>query len=219
MVNCTSSLFCEAKVVDHRIDKSPKKEYNTQVRLALFLFHKQCEGGKMGNLNPREIIFVADLKKAGIIRSINPEEIAGITKNGGVGIFCGDGDIDARQFHRKMITNRPHKISIFGGVLALAKNYPGYEEHFATALINNILAGMGAKDTRTIFLCPHFPCGMASAHGLSIENVIDLSKEVHLDIVQRGMFNGERVHSFFHIKRSGEKEDIQETYLFHPELL
>ncbi len=172
-------------------------------------------------LTEEERKFIKDLKKEKIFHSFSKEEFKGITVNGGVGIFCSDGDIDVYNYHQKVVTKRSHSIQIFGGILNLAPSFEGYKAGFARGIISNIKLGMKAKNTKTIFLYSHYPCGVASSFNLKIWDVVRTTEEVRERLVEVFSFDETKIHCFFYVKKrenKGKKEE-QNTYLFYPELL
>ncbi|MDR3558989.1 MAG: hypothetical protein P4L62_01690 [Candidatus Pacebacteria bacterium] len=169
----------------------------------------------MHYLKDEERSFVRDLKVADILREYKMGELKGITKNGGVAFFCGDGDIDVRNYHEKTISRRPHGQSLFGGVLIYSRFYRGYKGSFAADSIENALLGLNAKETKTAFLYPHYPCGMATYFEHTIEEVFLMAADTHLRFISEFGFTPDKTHSFFHVKRlnKGAREE-QNTYIF-----
>lgn len=171
-------------------------------------------------LNSTEKEYVNKLKALGVLRVFKKEDCDRLTQNGGVAIFCGDGDIDARQYHCETISHRPHAISLFGGVLTFAQSFKGFSREMANGMVKNVCWGMEAKATRSIFLYPHYPCGVASKFKLSFEDTINLAAEAHEFFTKNPFFLRENIHSLFHFKGiNKEGWDVQATYFFYPELL
>lgn len=171
-------------------------------------------------LNDVEKKYIDSLKEMGVLKVLKKGDCENLTKNGGVAIFCGDGDIDARQYHCETISSRPHAITLFGGVLTFAQSFSGFNRAMFEGVIENINWGMEAKATRSIFLYPHYPCGVASKFKLSLQGTIELAAEAHEFFAENPSFLKENIHSLFHIKGiNKEGWDVQATYFFYPELL
>jgi hypothetical protein len=169
----------------------------------------------MGYLTKAEREYVRSLKNEKILKTYTPEQLRGITKNGGVAIFCGDGDIDVRKYHERTISDRPHAQEFFGGSLIHSRAFGDYDESFAQGALKNMFRGMGAKETQRVFLYPHYPCGMATFFRHGIYDVFRMAADVHLRFIEEYGFNSKLVYSFFHVKRMnrGMKEE-QNTYIF-----
>ncbi len=170
----------------------------------------------MGFLTGEDRDFVRDLKEVGVLEIYSENDLKNITRNGGAASFCGDGDIDVRNYHERTITGRPHSQSLFGGPLIYSPLYRGYKESFAIDSLENMREGMGAKETQRVFLYPHYPCGMATKYNHSIREVVLMAAGVHIRFISEFGFLPGKVHSFFHVKRfnRGEKEE-QNTYIFN----
>ncbi|HMN19054.1 MAG TPA: hypothetical protein PKA31_00460 [Candidatus Moranbacteria bacterium] len=165
-------------------------------------------------LKEEEVLQVRELKKMGILRPFSEEEVRGRTKNGGVAILCGDGDIDARGYHKRVITNRPHSIMIFGGPIIFAKTFKGYDGGLVDGLARNMGWGRVAKETSAKFLYPHWPCGVGGMHGYTMIDVLNLMIEVEQFFKEYSR----RVYSFFHVAKKFADHEEQNTYeLFLPE--
>lgn len=157
------------------------------------------------------------MKKVGVLKRFRPEEVKGLTKNGGVAILCGDGDIDVRSYHKKAISDRPHCKADFGGPLLFLPSFSGYDPCYAKCMFGNIKAGMGVKQTKTVFCYFHYPCGMAKAYKHSLQDIFRMMVEAAA-VLQREGF--ERVNILFHAKRlNRNKEEEQNTYLVDVNLL
>lgn len=173
----------------------------------------------MSYLTEEEVENIKGLKTRGVLRNFTLTEFRSLTVNGGVGLFCSDGDIDAFKFHNKAITKRPHSVKIFGGSLFFARSFPGYNEEFEKFLFENMSWGMAAKTTSTVCCYPHFPCGVAKKFNLSIKDVLWLACESVAGILDRSkpFFTPKKIISFFHVKKMIDGREEQNTYLFHPE--
>jgi hypothetical protein len=165
----------------------------------------------MAFLTKTEVEQIQFLKTEGILRLIRKGELKGLTSNGGVAFFCGDGDIDTQLFHRQHISHRPHAIGLFGGPQLLAPSFRGHDTPFVEGLLRNISWGRGAKKTQTAFLYPHWPCGVGSAlFGYTMIEWINLMNEV-TEVLKR---HSKDMHSFFHVaKKTDEGIEEQNTYL------
>ena len=162
-----------------------------------------------GVISNQENEYISGLKQHGVLQRFNPEkEMRCIDENGGVAVMCSDGDIDAEQFHR-WISYRPHTIRVFGGPLLFAPSFGGYDTGFARQLIKNIKQGAEVKNTRTLYLYFHSPCGMATAHHHDIREVLDMAMSVG-DIFDRDNFFS-RVFTFFHVKRINKGEILEQN--------
>jgi hypothetical protein len=169
----------------------------------------------MGFLSDSERDCVRSFKDSGVLRVYSESEFQNITRNGGVATFCGDGDTDVRHHHERTITNRPHAQEHFGGVLIHSRLFRGYDEFYAMGAMRNMGWGMEAKDTASVFLYPHYPCGVATKFDHSIQEVFLMTAEVHIRFLEEYGFSPGKVHSFFHVKRlnKGAREE-QNTYIF-----
>lgn len=162
-----------------------------------------------GPISSEQNLVVSGLKNRGILRRFNPEEeMSGVTKNGGVGIMCFDGDIDAELFHRR-ISHRPHVVKIVGGPLLLAPNFAEYDDIFAKKIIENIKKGMVVKQTRTIFLYFHAPCGVAMKFDYDIPQILDLAKDAR-DVLAGDKFFS-RIFTLFHVKRVNKGGELEQN--------
>lgn len=162
-----------------------------------------------GPISPEQNLVISNLKNIGILRRFNPEEeMSGVTKNGGVGIMCSDGDIDAELFHRR-ISHRPHAVKIFGGPLLLAPNFGGYDSSFAEKIIENIKQGMEVKQTRTVFFYFHAPCGVATKFNYDIPQILELAKDSR-DVLAGDKFFS-RIFTLFHVKRVNKGGELEQN--------
>lgn len=167
----------------------------------------------MGELSKVEYEIVQSLKKRDALYEFKIEELKNLTLNGGIAIICGDGDIDVRRYHSRMRPCRPHSIMVFGGPLVFAPSFRGYSEFLVRDLCTNMRWGMEAKDTKSIFLYFHYPCGVASKFDYSIFDVLLKVPEVVSSFEQN--FKGSNIHTFFHAKRRNRRGLIkQNTYRF-----
>lgn len=163
----------------------------------------------MAFLNEDEMAQVKRMKEAGMLQLFKKEDVAGITKNGGVSIFCGDGDIDARSYHKKTVTSRVHSIMVFGGPLVFAPSFREYDKKFAEGLMRNIRWGMEAKHTLSVFLCLHWPCGVGAKFDYNMTDVINMAPEI--EHVFLGLVK--KIYTFFHVKKIfADKREEQNTY-------
>lgn len=151
------------------------------------------------------------LKIEGILLKFDPKELNGSTKNGGVAGDCGDGDTDLSVYHRK-ISHRPHEIKVFGGAMVFAPSYRGYDKAFAAKLVKNMKAGMEAKETKSLFLYFHAPCGMAAKYNHSIREQIAMAIEARCFFIRDPFFVPEKIHTLFHTKRLRDSAIEQNTY-------
>jgi hypothetical protein len=145
-------------------------------------------------------------KEEGLITITSLDGLLGITKNGGVATFCGDGDIDAYKRHCEEVTIRAHSIKVFGGPLIFASSFNGYNKQMASGLIENIRMGMKVKQTTKCFLYFHFPCGMAREFNHSLENIINYLAPEAINAF-KDLTAPEKIYSFLHVK-----EYIDDSY-------
>jgi hypothetical protein len=185
----------------------------------------------MGYLTGQERDFVRKLKEQGILRLFSPELTKGVTKNGGVLISCSDGDVNIHEYYREAISDRPHAIKTFGGTLNACSQFGGYDPEEERVILRNIVKGFVAKQTRTLILGHHYPCGMATEYGHGLEEVIRLNYLTHLrfSTVLKELLNKllppelaleeDRIFDFFHVKRINKGEEVEENmYIFDPDL-
>lgn len=169
-----------------------------------------------GFISEAERDIVRKLLKNGVLEKINLEEGKKLTRNGGVAVMCSDGDVDMAHFHGK-ISGRPHMIRLFGGPLLLAPSFlRSFSRTFASNLFDNIRWGMEAKDTHTVFLYFHAPCGVATMFGHNIPQIIQMAEEAReMTLDALGIHNLEKLYIFFHVKRMNKAQSPeQNTYLF-----
>lgn len=166
-----------------------------------------------GFLTPKEAEFISSLKKLKLLRRFKVEELQGLTRNGGIAIICGDGDIDASRFHRKFVA-RPHEKKDFGGILLLCPSFRGYDETRAKRMLENIAWGMEAKATSSIFPYPHWPCGVGAKFGHTLEEIINMIPEGIEILRNNEFFQTDKITPFLHVKRinrAGKEE--QNSYI------
>lgn len=163
----------------------------------------------MNFLIDAERLQVKKLQQLGILVPFEKGEMRGLTTNGGLGVFCGDGDIDAIDFHKETVHIRRHSLVIFGGPIVFADSFRGKDTGLAEGLVRNALIGMGAKKTSSIFLYPHWPCQMGVAYGYSMIDIINMMFEV-LPVFQKYSNN---IHLFFHtVRKTAHGHLKQNTY-------
>lgn len=163
----------------------------------------------MDYLTSEERLQVKELQRRGILVPFKKGEMQGLTNNGGLGVFCGDGDTDAMEWHKETVHIRRHSITVFGGPLVFAVSFKGRDTGLAEGLLRNALIGMGAKKTTSIFLYPHWPCQMGKAYGYSMIDVINFMLEV-LEVFKQ---HSKNIHLFFHTVRKTVHGHIrQNTY-------
>lgn len=170
----------------------------------------------MGPISEHDQAVVTALKSEGVFLKFDFKDLNGSTRNGGVGIPCGDGDTDIHK-SQALISHRPHCLRVFGGALVFAPSYRGYDADFAAMLVKNLKAGMEAKDTKSLFLYFHAPCGMATKHKHSIREQIALAVEARDFFIRDPFFVPEKIHILFHTKKlvvdaTGQKVLEQNTY-------
>ncbi len=165
-------------------------------------------------LTGEENELVSTFKKDGVFQRFTVEELRSVTKNGGVAIICSDGDIDAYFYHTK-ISQRPHAIKVFGGPLILSPDFAGYNKIFTQGLIENLKWGMEAKQTETIFLYSHYPCGVAIKFRHYFEVTVALTARLKEIFLADSFFKPDKIYSLFHVKRMNKSGQIeQNTYRF-----
>lgn len=165
----------------------------------------------MGTISQEDVLVVRALKQRGVLLKFDPKELNGSSKNGGVAVICSDGDIDAPFFHAQ-ISHRPHCVRIFGGSLLFASSFLGFKRHFACDIKANIRAGMEVKETKTLFLYVHAPCGVATQYEIGIEAQIALAAEAREFFIRDHFFVLEKIHALFHVKKMVEGRLEQNTY-------
>lgn len=165
----------------------------------------------MRTISEADVLAVRALKEGGVLLKFKPEELNGFSKNGGVAVICSDGDIDAPSFHAQ-ISHRPHCVRIFGGSLLFAPSFRGLKRGFAHDLKANIKAGMQVKETETLFLYIHAPCGVATQYEYGIKEQIALVAEARRFFIRDHFFVPEKIHSLFHVKKMIDGRLEQNTY-------
>ena len=92
--------------------------------------------------------------------------------------------------------------------------FGGFRGAFAVGLLENLRQGMTVKETKTLFLYFHAPCGMAMAHDHGIEEQVQtLAPEAREFFSSDNFFDRHKIHLLFHVKRinKGGAEE-QNTY-------
>lgn len=163
---------------------------------------------KQHYLTQREEEMVTNLKSNGVLKSYTKDDWRGVATNGGVAIVCSDGDIDAYQHHAKVVSPRPHCLKVFGGPLLLAPSFPEFEQHINDFLMKQIGLGMSIKETGTIFVMFHHPCGMAMKHGYNLKDILECAWGAHRNLINSRL-RPKKVFTFLHVKKAGR----QSTYL------
>lgn len=165
----------------------------------------------MGIISQADVAVVRVLKEEGVLLKFDPKELNGFSKNGGVAVICSDGDIDAPFFHAQL-THRPHCLRVFGGSLLFAPPFRGYEPDFAARLVANLKQGMTVKDTKTLFLYVHAPCGVANKYQHGIREQIALAFEARNLFAQDDFFVPDKIYALFHVKKGVDGKLEQNTY-------
>jgi hypothetical protein len=166
----------------------------------------------MALLSPEDVKVVKSLKKLKQFQSFTKAELSSLTRNGGSGFFCGDGDIDALGYHAEAIA-RPHHQACYGGPLILAHSYRDFDPRFAENMIRNMKIGMKIKNTKTVFLYFHYPCGAALSLGYFLDQVLGFAHEAVSLLKKDKFFDPEKIYVFFHFKWEGKKRRlVQKTY-------
>lgn len=149
-------------------------------------------------------------KKEGKLQKISGEEFHHI-QNGGVAVFCSDGDIDAGPFHRKMVSQRPHSVRVFGGTLIFCPDFPLFDMSFAEKLVANAMLGMSIKKTSTIFAYFHFPCGAAEIQSWGMEQVLE-SRHTTMNLLAN-LFRARcaPIVPLFHVKRINKARKMEQN--------
>lgn len=140
------------------------------------------------------------LKLEGILSKFDPKELNGSTRNGGAAVICSDGDTDMQLFHR-LISHRPHCQQVAGGSLRYVPSFRGYKKRFAVELMRDLKDLMRIKDTKTLFLYFHAPCGMAAKFDCGIREQIALAVEAREFFSQDSFFVPAKIHILFHTKK------------------
>jgi len=165
-------------------------------------------------LTDAEYGIIRSLKRRKVLQKFNINDLFHATRNGGVAVFCGDGDIDASWFHRHGV-ERPHAIKLFGGPLLLSTTFRRYEFSFASRVIENIKWGMEAKDTKSLFLYFHYPCGVAEKFGHNLLDILNAIPVVMKEFREDKFFNFQKIFPFLHVRRMNRGNNLeQNTYFF-----
>lgn len=165
----------------------------------------------MGIISEADVLIVRALKEEGVLLKFDPKELNGSSKNGGVAVICSDGDIDAPFFHAQL-THRPHCVRVFGGSLLFAPSFRGYEPNFTAQLVANLKEGMIVKDTKTLFLYVHAPCGMATKYQHGIREQVALAAEARRFFAEDSFFVSTKILALFHVKKEVDGKLEQNTY-------
>ena len=176
--------------------------------------------------------YTQQLKAFQVLQAFSIEELLGFTNNGGVWNHCPDGDIELLDYLRKF-NERIHGAGPPGGPLNFCPGlFGGFEQFHEDSALYSIANLFEAKETKTLCLATHFPCGMAKKHKHTIQEVVhmayiahirfctDLQKRLNALLVMAGFphlqLKSDRVFSFFHGAKliSGIVEE--NTYIFNP---
>jgi len=166
----------------------------------------------MGPISAADYGIVSALKCERVLLKFDPKDLNGSTRNGGAAVACSDGDTDIRVFHGQ-ISHRPHCQLITGGTLRYIPSFRGYKKRFAFELMRDLKALMSIKETKTLFLYLHAPCGMAIKYLYGIREQISLAAEARNFFASDQFFVPEKIHLLFHVKRLDTGGDLkQRTY-------
>lgn len=164
----------------------------------------------MGKLNPKDMEIVQKLRKAGVLKDVDPSQIKTAKDKGGeIVIMCSDGDQFAEMYsHRIRKTgsirpekHRPHMIALAGGPLLISPNSPIHNP----IIIQQIDGAIQLKGIKNIALYGHVPCGAPSLveAELSVYNMIRLLMEGEDEI--KNAFGDVEVKRYFHVDNHGKK--------------
>lgn len=165
----------------------------------------------MGPISDADQVVVSALKREGVLLKFDPKDLSGSTKNGGVAVICSDGDTDMQLFHR-LISHRPHCQQITGGSLRYVPSFRGYRKRFAIDLMGDLQLLMNVKETKTLFLYFHTPCGMAIKYECGIREQIALAAEAREFFARDSFFVPKKIHILFHTKKLMDGILEQNTY-------
>ena len=89
------------------------------------------------------------------------------------------------------------------------------QDFVASRIIENIRWGMEAKDTKSLFLYFHYPCGVAEKFGHSLVDVLGAIPFVMKEFREDKFFDYQKIFPFFHIPRLNKTGNLeQNTYYF-----
>ena len=166
----------------------------------------------MAFLSLEDVKQVKRLKRLKIFKSFTKTELNNLTQNGGSAFVCGDGDIDAYDYHAEAI-ERPHHQALYGGPLLLAHSYKDFDPYFAECIIRNMKKGLRLKKTNAVFQYFHYPCQAALVFGYTFDQVLGFAYEVINRLNQEDVLTPEKIYVFFHFKWEGKDgRIIQRTY-------
>jgi hypothetical protein len=166
----------------------------------------------MAFLHPDDVKQVKRLKRLKVFQSFTKAELNSLTKNGGSAFVCGDGDIDAYDYHASAV-DRPHHQACYGGPLILAHSYKDFSHLFAEGMLRNMKIGMRLKKTKSVFLYFHYPCAAALMVGYTLDQVLGLAHEAISRLKNEDGLDPEKIYAFFHFKWEGKNgRVIQKTY-------
>lgn len=170
----------------------------------------------MMKMSPEEIRFFERLREAGVLEDVNgnrPDASKGV-----ILVTCADGDQMADIFnHTGNLTPRLHTLSLNGGGLILPPESPANTsfvcscERRETALgdifMEQIATARRLKGIDLVALHVHFPCGIARAHEMAPQQLMELLVSAK-DRLKREM-KGIKVCAFIHI---AWPDDRKRTY-------
>jgi len=162
-----------------------------------------------GILTDEENAHLSVLKKNGFLIKFKKSDMKNVTKNGGIAILCGDGDVSIYDHHKAIISKRAHSIKLFGGPLLLCPSFKKYNKHAVSAILENISWGKSAKETKTFFIYFHYPCGVATLFDHSMDDVLKMAPEATKCI--QDFFDPKKIITFFHVKRRNKGGKIEQN--------
>lgn len=162
-----------------------------------------------GILSKDENAYLSTLKKTNLLKKFTREDMKNITKNGGIAIFCGDGDISIPSYHENIISERAHCVRLFGGPLLLCPSFRGFNKARADFILENIAWGKQAKETNTFFVYFHFPCGVATHFKHNMDDILNMAPEAN-DAINT-VFTPKKILTFFHVKRINKGGTLEQN--------
>ncbi len=127
-------------------------------------------------LSEADFSVLRSLRDSGVLEDAIPDRLRNSPRK--VVCQCGDGHRFPEWFkHLELLCDNDeliHPVTVNGGALTLTPPLANrYGRPHDLVCLDNIREGCEIKDTRTILLGVHFPCGMAINNGLSVIEVFE----------------------------------------------
>lgn len=164
---------------------------------------------------------ILSLRAAGVFQDIKTDQMSASRRF--VAIACADGDRtpELMDFHRTCCGDREslcfHAPARNGGGLVLAPSSPLANRRglpHGLCCMDELIESCTIKDTRTVVLYGHFPCGAAAAYDIPVARALDYLVEAKDNV--RDKIPGADVSLFVHVDYEGHNRERRfNTYSFN----